>query len=191
MKLVFLDRDGVINEYPGDFQYVTSWDKFRFLPGVHQAIQRLNRQGYKVFVISNQAGVSKGIYPKEELDFITRNMLKELNKLGAHINGVYYCTHTEEDNCNCRKPKTGLVEKVIAGLKKNGVLPELSDSYFVGDSIRDIDTGKAARLKTILVFSGKEKPENKNIWQTLPDFTAKDLSGAVEIILKNSKTSDK
>jgi len=185
MRVVFLDRDGVINRYPGDREYVKSWDEFYFLPQVKPGIERLVDGGFRIFVISNQAGVSKGVYPQEQLDLITENMLQELNSDRINIAGVYYCIHRQEDNCSCRKPKTGLIEKILVELKKEGLQPELAKSYFIGDTLRDIETGKAAGLKTILVFSGKEKAQNKDKWSTLPDYTALDLSSAADLILKH------
>lgn len=185
MRAVFLDRDGVINRYPGDADYVKSWSEFNFLPKVKPALKRLNAQGFKIFIISNQAGVSKGIYPQENLDLITNNMLNELKKHNINISGVYYCTHKPDDNCSCRKPKTGLIDIAIAGLKKEGQDIELSRSYFIGDTVRDVETGKAAGLKTILVLSGKEKAQNQDNWQSPPYFTAGDLSEAVDLILQD------
>lgn len=183
MKVVFLDRDGVINKYPGDSEYVKSWSEFHFLPKVKPALKKLNAKGFKIFIVSNQAGVSKGIYPKGNLDLITKNMLKELKDAHIDIAGVHYCIHRPEDNCACRKPKTGLIDTAIAKLKDAGEKIDYHDSYFIGDTIRDVETGKAAGLKTILVFSGKETPGNSNNWKTLPDFTAQDLSKAVEQLL--------
>ncbi|MBU4346770.1 MAG: HAD family hydrolase [Candidatus Omnitrophica bacterium] len=185
MKVVFLDRDGVINEYPGDFEYVKSWAEFHFLPDIKPALKRLNDNGYKIFIISNQAGVSKGIYSQRDLDLITENMLKELGSSNIDIAGVYYCTHLPEDNCACRKPQTGLIEKAMEALKGQGLDIEKPNSYFIGDSIRDIETGKNRGLKTILVFSGKENLENKDNWKVFPDFTAQGLSAAVDLILKD------
>jgi len=185
MKVIFLDRDGVINRYPGDRDYVKSWDEFQFLPEVKPSLKKLSDKDFKIFIVSNQAGVSKGIYPQENLDLITQNMLNELNDYKINIAGVYYCTHRQEDNCSCRKPKTGLIDRAVAKLKDESFKLELSNSYFIGDTIRDIETGKAAGLKTILVFSGKEKVGNKDKWNILPDYTAMDLSGAVDLILKN------
>jgi len=184
MKAVFLDRDGVINKYPGDFKYVMSWQEFEFLPNIEKALKRLTDAGFKIFVISNQAGVSKGIYSQEALDLITNNMLEGLKESGIEIDGVYYCTHRDEDNCLCRKPKAGLVHMAISDLKAKGIDLDVKGSYFIGDSIRDISTGKKAGLKTILVFSGREKASNKDVWEVLPDFTAADLYEAVNIILK-------
>lgn len=180
--MIFLDRDGVINEYPGDLKYVTTWKDFHFLPRVKETLKKFTDRGYKIFIISNQAGVSKGVYSRQTLDLITDNMLSELAKYKIEVSGVYYCTHKSEDNCACRKPKAGLVEIAIAKLKEQGLGIEPAASYFIGDTMRDIETGKRAGLKTILVFSGKEKPENKNNWQSLPDFTARDLSEAADII---------
>lgn len=184
MKVVFLDRDGVINQYPGDSEYVKSWEEFHFLPDIKPALQKLTVKGFKLFIVSNQAGVSKGIYSQKNLDLITGNMLKELSACGIQICGVFYCIHRPEDNCSCRKPKAGMVETAINELEKQGNAVEIAKSFFIGDTIRDIETGRNIGLKTILVFSGKEKPENKNSWQVSPDFTASGLEAAAEIILK-------
>ncbi|MDD4979734.1 MAG: HAD family hydrolase [Candidatus Omnitrophica bacterium] len=184
MKVIFLDRDGVINEYPGDKDYVKSWNEFHFLPKVKSSLKKLCEGGFKIFIISNQAGVSKGIYSQKTLDTITRNMLQELDSDKIKIAGVYYCTHRQEDNCSCRKPKTGLIDLALSGLKGNGLKSKISVGYFIGDTTKDVETGKAAGLKTILVFSGKEKPENKSRWGVLPDYLAQDISEAVDLILK-------
>ncbi len=178
MKVVFLDRDGVINKYPGDLDYVKSWDEFHFLPKVKSALKKLTDCGFKLFIISNQAGVSRGIYTQEALDLITRNMLNELRRHAIEIAGVYYCTHRQEDNCSCRKPKTGLIE-----LAKKKYFLNLKNSYFIGDSIRDVKTAKQAGLKSILILSGKEKISNRKKWEEQPDFIHKDLHQATEFII--------
>ncbi len=187
MRIVFLDRDGVINKYPGDLEYVKSPEEFHFLPKVKLGLKRLNDSGFKIIVISNQAGVSKGIYAQETLDLITKNMLKELSTDKISISGVYYCTHRQEDNCPCRKPRTGLIDMALSKLRDEGLEADLKHSFFIGDTIRDIETGKAVGLKTILVFSGKEKPGNKNEWAILPDYTVDGLPEAVDLILKLPK----
>lgn len=187
MKLIFLDRDGVINEYPGDRNYVKSWDEFRFLPKARPGLKRLNEKGFRLVVISNQAGVSKGIYSQQDLDLITRNMLKELGADKISISGVYYCTHLREDNCSCRKPRTGLIEKAIDVFKKEGLDIDLKNSFFIGDTAGDIEAGKTAGLKTVLVFSGKEKQGNMDKLPLLPDYTAGDLSEAADLIINLSK----
>ena len=184
MKAVFLDRDGVINKYPGHRKYVTSLKKFRFIPGAKRALKRLGDSGYAIFVISNQAGVSKGVYSRSTLDRITSHMLKELKKYGIDIAAVYYCTHRPDARCPCRKPKTGMVKKA---LKEHGLPARiLKSSFFVGDSIMDVQTAANAGLRSILVFSGREKARNRRLWPLEPDFTAKDLSGAAQIIIKSA-----
>lgn len=182
--LVFLDRDGVINKYPGDTKYVTSVKAFRFLPGVKKAIKRLKQSGALVFVASNQAGVTKGVYSQRTLDRITAHMLASLKRQGAVLDRVYYCIHGESFNCVCRKPRTGMITQAL----KEFSVPRsrLEKGFFVGDTIRDVHTGKNAGLKTILVFSGKEKAANNGSWEIEPDFTAQGLTEAVDIILKHT-----
>lgn len=165
MKVVFLDRDGVINKYPGDTKYVTSVKEFRLLPGSAQGIKKLNEKGFKVFVVSNQAGVSKGLYSPKELQKITDVMIKGLGKAGAHLDGVYYCTHLDQDNCQCRKPRPGMLYAIAQefGLQD-------ARSFFVGDSFMDMKTARAFGAKTVLVLSGKEKISNRRNWEFEPDF---------------------
>ena len=180
-KIIFIDRDGVINKYPGNFKYVTSWTQFKFLPGVKKALKRLNKAGFKIFIISNQAGVSKGLYSQKALDKLTHNMLAGIESYGGKISGVYYCIHRDVDRCSCRKPKPGLIKKA---LKEHGFAKkQLTKTFMVGDSIRDIQTGKNAGCRTILVLSGREKLKDKKAWQIQPDFIAKDLSKATDILL--------
>jgi D-glycero-D-manno-heptose 1,7-bisphosphate phosphatase len=183
-KAVFLDRDGVINRYPGENRFVTSWKQFRFLPGVKRALRKLSSAGYMIFVISNQSGVARGLYTQSVLDEITVNMLKALEKSRAHIQKVYYCVHGPRDNCACRKPKPGLIKKAMAeyGFGKK----VLSGSFFIGDNMVDIQTAQNAGCKSILVFSGKEKTSNKKCWVAQPDVTARDLPDAVKSVLRAS-----
>ncbi|MCM8800301.1 MAG: HAD family hydrolase [Candidatus Omnitrophica bacterium] len=182
MKIIFLDRDGVINKYPGDGRYVTKWSEFKFLKGVKLALKRLTQNDCKIFIISNQAGVSKGIFTKKDLDDITENMLKELNRSKIKIAGVFYCIHREEDKCSCRKPKIGLLKNAIRSLGKIKI--DKKNCFFIGDTYRDIQTGEAFGCKTILVFSGKEKKNNKN-FPLKADFTASDLLEATDLILNS------
>ncbi len=182
MKLIFLDRDGVINKDPGNRDYVKSWDEFHFLPRAIKAIKKLTDEGYEIIIISNQAGVNKGLYTENDLDIITRNMLGELEKKGAKIKAIYYCIHRDEDNCNCRKPKTGLFEKALGEL---GISPhKTSDpTYFIGDGLADIEAGKNAGYRTILVLSGKSSSEEIKNWQVKPDYIAEDLWEAVNLVI--------
>jgi len=135
MKTVFLDRDGVINKRPASHDYVKSWKEFELLPGVLRAMEYVENKGYKIIVISNQRGVARGMVSVEVVERIHSN----LNKLtGKKILAFYYCPHHgDEPECNCRKPKPGLVERAVEDW---GV--HLEESVFIGDS--DSDTGCAA-----------------------------------------------
>jgi histidinol-phosphate phosphatase family protein len=181
IKIVFLDRDGVINRYPGDRNYVTSLDSFRFIPKAKDAIKWLSDEGFMIFVISNQAGVGKGIYTQKALDDITSKMFFDIKKHGGNISGVYYCIHRKEQNCSCRKPNIGLIKKVLSDFKISKLY--LKNSYFIGDSQIDVRTAKKAGLKSILVLSGKEKLANRGFWEVEPDNIAKDLLTAAKIVL--------
>ena len=165
MKVIFLDRDGVINEYPGDKKYVTSWEQFKFISGSIQAIKSFKQQGFKLFVISNQAGVNKGLYSQKELDRITKNMLIKIKKHHADIDGVFYCTHKPDDNCACRKPKTELLRKALSTLT---VRPQ--EIFFIGDSFKDMEAAKEFGAVSVLVLSGREKISNRNRWKFEPDY---------------------
>ena len=99
-KVIFLDRDGVINEFPGHGNYVTKVKDFHFVPGSLEAIRKLTEEGYAMFVISNQAGVGKGVYSQNKLDRITRYMLKKVNKKDGKIQKVFYCTHRSDRGCD-------------------------------------------------------------------------------------------
>lgn len=176
-KVIFLDRDGVINEYPGDFLYVTSWEEFRFLPGSIEAIRNLKCHNFKIFVVSNQADVAKGLYSKRVLDDMTNRMLEALRKEGAEPEGVFYCTHHPDDNCSCRKPKTGLLERAVHTL---GQKPDLC--FFIGDSFKDMKAATDFGCIPILVLSGREKLEKKHAWEFEPGHIFFDLKTAAEYI---------
>ncbi|MBD3264970.1 MAG: HAD-IIIA family hydrolase [Candidatus Omnitrophica bacterium] len=165
MKVVFLDRDGVINIYPGEGRYVNKWGEFSFIPGSIEGIRKLNEKGFKVFVVSNQAGVAKGLYTFKDLLYINKKMTGVLKKQGAFLEGIHYCIHQEGQECSCRKPKTGLLQRALKESKTN---PRIS--FLVGDSLKDIKTAVNFGAKSILVLSGKEKIANRNKWDVEPDY---------------------
>lgn len=181
-KAVFFDRDGVINRYPGHRKYVTSLKRFRFLPRAKLAIAKLSRAGFCLFVASNQAGVRKGIYSQRTLDKITAKMLGEIERARGRITAVYYCIHRKEEGCACRKPKTGMMD-----IARRDFSVSLRGSYFVGDSLVDIETARAAGCTSILVLSGREKIKEKESWHIRPHFICKDLFEAAQLILKREK----
>jgi len=180
MKVIFLDRDGVICRFRLN-DYAKNWQEFQFLPEAFSGLKRLSEAGYNIVVISNQAGVGKGIYSEAALQEITRRMLAVLASKNIRIAAVHYCLHTDQDNCDCRKPKPGMI---LQAARKFG-LSDLSRCFFVGDAEVDILAGKNAGTRTILVLSGKTQSsaEIEN-WTTRPDFIASNLSEAAEIVLK-------
>jgi histidinol-phosphate phosphatase family protein len=178
-KVVFLDRDGVINKYPGDTSYVTSLKEFRFLPKVKAALKLLKQNGWRVFVISNQAGVGKGYFSQQALDDITAHMTREVRSAGGEIHASYYCVHRPDEGCRCRKPLPGLLHRAA---REHGV--SLRGAYFIGDTLRDIEAARAAGCASILVLSGKERFANRKAWNPRPDFVFKNLHAAVVFITR-------
>lgn len=177
-KAVFLDRDGVINANRPD--YVKSWAEFVFLPKVKAAIRQLNNAGYLVVVITNQSCVGKGIIKESDLAAMHRKMLDELNQAGAYVDTIYFCPHKIEDNCNCRKPKTKMINDAV---KTHGI--DLPKSWLVGDSIKyDMPLGKAAGIKTILLSHGKTFSQEE-LAQAQPDYVVNDLMEAAQLIKGN------
>ena len=183
-KVIFLDRDGVINEFPGHGNYVTKVKEFRFVPGALEAIRKLTEQGYMLFVISNQAGVGKGIYSKDKLNRITRFMLKHVNRHKGKIKKIFYCTHRSDVGCDCRKPEIGSIKKALQSLNRN--LAHAKQAFFIGDTDLDMMAGHNAGCQTIFVLSGKENRRSINRWKVKPDFIARDLREASEIILNTA-----
>lgn len=147
-KVVFLDRDGVINTSPGAQRYVLAWEAFEFRSGALAMLAELFSSGYRLVVITNQQGVGKGLIDARELDRIHANMGAAIEKNGARIDGIFHCPHLEAENCACRKPKPGLI---FNALKSLGYEVDLEGSWFVGDSPVDMQAGRAAGLRTLLV----------------------------------------
>ena len=148
-KVVFLDRDGVINlDEPGKF--IASWKEFEFVPGIKQDIKKLNDNGFLVIVATNQAGISLGFYSEADLENIHKKMQRELQKAGAHIDDIFYCPHYKNDKCKCRKPEPGLLLKAAG---KYNI--DLKEAWVIGDDKNDIEAGKRAGCKTIKVERNK------------------------------------
>ncbi|MFH1996342.1 MAG: D-glycero-beta-D-manno-heptose 1,7-bisphosphate 7-phosphatase [Candidatus Omnitrophota bacterium] len=185
MKTVFLDRDGVINKDPGGwtkYNYVTTPDEFQFLPGSLGAIKKLSENDFRIIVVSNQAGVAKGYFTEAALDRITSLMLRRIEESGGTIEKVYYCVHRNEDNCDCRKPKEGLI---IRAAEEYSI--DLSDCVMIGDGASDITAGKKAGLTTVLVLSGKSTAEDAGSWSEKPDYIFKDLREAADWLIQEGR----
>lgn len=176
MKLVILDRDGVINRDSTNF--IKNPNEWIPIPGSLEAIALLNQSGYRVAVATNQSGVSRGLFDMTILNSIHDKMHRELALVGGRIDAVFYCPHSADDNCDCRKPKTGMIKEIA---KRFSV--ELNEVFAVGDAWRDIKAFADAGCQTILVRTGKGEDTLAN--GNLPaDITVcADLSEAVQHII--------
>jgi D-glycero-D-manno-heptose 1,7-bisphosphate phosphatase len=178
-RAVFLDRDGTIADETG---YVNHPSRFNIFPFAAPAIRRLNEAGIPVMVVTNQSGVARGIFPEEMVDRVHEKMAAQLAAGGAHVDGIYYCPHIREDDCACRKPNPGMLERAA---REHGL--ELQGSVMVGDRYDDLVGGQKAGCGTILVMTGYGRGEyesQREKWPRPPDHIAEDLTAAVETILK-------
>ncbi len=148
VKLIILDRDGVIN-YDSE-QFIKSPDEWRPIPGSLEAISRLNHAGFRVVVATNQSGLGRGLFDMAALISINDKMHKALAQVGGRIDAVFYCPHTADSACECRKPKPGMFTEIA---NRFGI--ELTGVPCVGDSVRDLQAAAAVEAQPILVLSGK------------------------------------
>jgi D-glycero-D-manno-heptose 1,7-bisphosphate phosphatase len=156
-KLIVLDRDGVIN-YDSD-NYIKTVDEWIPLPGSMEAIGKLTQAGYKIAVATNQSGISRGYFSIETLNAMHDKMIKLAAEHGGKFDYIAYCPHGPDDDCDCRKPLPGLIHQIETALDISA-----KDCYMVGDSLRDLEAGVAAGLKSVLVKTGKgQRTLEKNI----------------------------
>jgi D-glycero-D-manno-heptose 1,7-bisphosphate phosphatase len=150
-RAAFLDRDGVINRKAPVDHYILSWEDVQFLPGVAQAIALLNRNDFRVIVVSNQRCVANGLITTLELDSIHERMRDAMVRAGATIDAFYYCPHELQPPCSCRKPLPGML---LEAASKHGI--DLTASWMIGDSEIDIVAGRNAGCKTVRLLTGDE-----------------------------------
>lgn len=176
-RAIFLDRDGVINKH---IPYCSRPEDFEFLPLVAEGIRLLNEKGFKVVVVTNQSGIGRGYFTEGMLSVIHYKMTQELLKHGAHIDAIYYCPHHPEDNCTCRKPNTDMLLKAAKELNI-----ELNQSYMIGDSEIDIETGKKVGCKTFLIVSDEKKDKSyHHILDT--QYIVPNIFAAAQLIISNT-----
>lgn len=184
---VFLDRDGTITEERG---YLNHPDYLELIANAAEGIALLNRSGLRTIVITNQSGVARGFFPESLLPALHKKMRALLAKREARIDAIYYCPHHPcigeppyRNDCECRKPKTGMIDKAA---REHSL--DIMRSYLVGDKLSDIETGKNAGCKTILVMTGYGKGEwefNRSKLKGAPDYLAADLLDAAQWIKKD------
>lgn len=179
-KAAFLDRDGVIIQEPP--HYIYKPDQLKFIPGSIDAIKLLNKNDFKVVIVTNQAGVAKGYYSEKDVISFNQLMIEELELYDGKIDDIYYCPHHKDAkikkyrmDCDCRKPNPGMLKKAE---KKINI--DFSMSYMIGDRKSDIDAGDIVGCRTILVLTGYGTDESKKYNL---DLVAKDLYDAVTNIL--------
>ncbi len=187
-RVVFLDRDGTICEEVG---YLDSVDQMKLIPRSGEAVALLNRKGFKVVVITNQAGVARGFFPEAILEDLHAQMIRLLKTEGAEVDGIYYCPHHPTDGsppylreCKCRKPATGLLEKAAADLNL-----DLSSAFMIGDHFSDVECGQRIGAETVLLLTGhgREALAKKESWPKPPSHIAADLYEAVQWILNRQE----
>ena len=189
-RAVFLDRDGTINEEMG---YINHLNRFVLLPGAVTAIRRIKESGLKVVVVTNQSGAARGYYPVTLVDEVHEKMRQLLAREGAFLDGVYTCTHApgardHEPVCDCRKPRIGLLLQAARELNL-----DLAGSYMVGDRLKDVEMARNAGMKAVLVLTGYGKGELEFVAPTSrvkPDFIARDLLEAVDLIVNDLRKKD-
>ncbi len=168
MKLIILDRDGVINH--DSEHYIKSPEEWVPIPGSLEAIARLNQSGYRVMVATNQSGLARGLFDIDALQAMHQKMQNLLEKVGGHVDGVFFCPHGPDARCGCRKPKPGLFHQIAERLRV-----DLHAVPAVGDSLRDIIAAQRAGAKPILVRTGsgqrtqalKELPRDTSVFRDL------------------------
>lgn len=147
---IILDRDGVLNEKPPRANYVRTWAEFKWLPGAKESLRVLNQAGFKIIVVSNQAGIGRGAMSEDDLMEIHRQMVKEAEQSGGRVDAIYYCPHNWDDGCECRKPRPGMLFQA-----QHDYNLDLSRTYFIGDDERDAQAAEAAGCLSALVPDGK------------------------------------
>jgi D-glycero-D-manno-heptose 1,7-bisphosphate phosphatase len=174
---ILLDRDGVINENRVD--HVKCWSEFHFIPGTLAALRRLSALDVPIVVITNQGIVNRTIISSRELSVIHRRMTEQISAAGARLDGIFYCPHSAEDGCGCRKPEPGLLLQAAEKLDL-----DLTRSVFVGDAATDLVAGQRAACPTILVRTGRGRDTERELRarSLSPLHTASDLLAAVPVM---------
>ena len=177
---VFLDRDGTISE---DVGYLNDVSQFRMFPFAAEAIRRLNDANLPVIVVTNQSGVGRGFFAESMVHIVHEEMTQQLAAAGAHLTAIYYCPHTSDDDCQCRKPKPGMLRQAA---REHSV--DMARSFVVGDRYGDVELAQANGGRGVLVKTGygaEDLRVNGASWARLPDFVADDLADAVDWILRS------
>lgn len=184
-RAIFLDKDGTVNV---NVPYNVNPDLVELMPGAAEGLLRLQDAGFKLLLVSNQAGVAYGYFPESALDALYQRLQALLGEAGVHLSGFYYCPHHPQGTvqpyaraCGCRKPLPGLIEQAA---KQHSI--DLAQSWFIGDILDDMEAGKRAGCRTVLVDVGSETR-----WELgpdrIPDYLTHDLRDAAKLIVARSQ----
>jgi len=176
---VFLDRDGVINQNRDD--YVKSWAEVHFLPGVFAALARLADSPFAIVLVTNQSPIGRGILTRGQVEVVNQRIVAEIETRGGRVDAVYYCPHRPDENCDCRKPRPGLLLQATERFNL-----DLSSSYLIGDAVSDVEVALAADVQPVLVLTGRGRQQVCLLCQRGYDHipVARDLAEAVAFILE-------
>jgi len=179
MKLVILDRDGVINHDSDN--YIKSEDEWIPIDGSLEAIAALNQAGYRVVVATNQSGLGRGLFDIDTLNAMHNKMHQALKAVGARVEAIFFCPHTPEDSCDCRKPKAGMLQQIA-----HRFFTELEGVPVIGDSKRDLDAALEVGAQPILVLTGKGQKtlDTLDTAHNIPVYD--NLASAVDALLSES-----
>ncbi|AXK48412.1 D-glycero-beta-D-manno-heptose-1,7-bisphosphate 7-phosphatase [Aliarcobacter trophiarum LMG 25534] len=166
-KIIYLDRDGVINE---DFGYVYQIENFKFINSVFEACREFLKLGFEIIIVTNQSGIGRGYYTVEEFKTLSKYMLDEFKKEGIDILKIYFCPHNPEENCTCRKPKNGMILQSL-----NDFSIDLANSWLIGDKESDIECAKNGKIRNKVLIN-KDKETNSEF------FVAKNLKDSLKYI---------
>ena len=170
---LFLDRDGTINE---DVGYLHDPEKFKTLPEALEGIKRFFDMGYRIIIITNQPGIGIGYYTEEDFYRVNRRMLSLFSKMGIIVDKIYFCPHSKSERCTCRKPEQALIERA-----KQEMNIDVENSIFIGDKTSDMEAGKRAGMRTVLVGTGFAGEDGE--FSGKPDFYAQSVLDAANMIL--------
>lgn len=160
-KIIYLDRDGVINKDPG---YIYKTEDFRFIDGVFEACHWFLKSGFEIIVITNQSGIGRGYYSLQDYEALTSHMLDQFNQKGINILKVYFCPHAPDDNCSCRKPETGMIEQSLADFEI-----DLEKSWLIGDKISDMECAQNANIPNRILIGNNPLTGSFFTTKTLQD----------------------
>ena len=167
-RLLIVDRDGVINEESRDF--IKTLEEWHPIPGSLEALAAASQAGFRVFIVSNQSGIARGLIQVGELQRIHAKLVGEVQRLGGRIDGILFCPHGPDDGCRCRKPRPGMLEEIA---QRTGT--RMTDAIFVGDRLSDLEAARAVGAHAVLVETGHGRdtlarlpaPERLNVYPNL------------------------